>query len=87
MKFIKSFQKSNSKNSTDDGGQTMNKNNIEVVEETKMSKAMAVYQRMITIDGVKRKDIIQSFKDECDLTDAGAKTYYSNIKKKLSQSH
>lgn len=84
MKFIKLLQKSNSTGSTDNGEQTMSNKNDDKVPETKMSKAMAVYQRMIVVDGVKRKDIIQAFISECGLTDAGAKTYFTNIKKKIS---
>ena len=34
---------------------------------------------------VKRKDVIERFKDEVGLTKAGASTYYGNIKKKLSK--
>ena len=34
---------------------------------------------------VKRKDVIERFMDEADLTKAGSSTYYGNIKRKLTK--
>ncbi len=51
--------------------------------ESKMSLATKEYKRLIKKDGIKRKDIIKEFIDKCELTPAGAATYYNTIKKKL----
>ena len=53
--------------------------------ESKMMLATKAYQRMIKVEGVKRKDIIAEFINSCELTPAGAATYYTLIRKKLSK--
>ena len=50
---------------------------------TKVDKATKLFLRMYGKEGVKRKDIIAAFINKCELTPAGASTYYQNIKKKL----
>lgn len=45
---------------------------------TKRERAEAIYKRMHAKHS--RKEIIQAFVDELDMTDAGAATYYQNIK-------
>lgn len=50
--------------------------------ETKMDKATRVYLKMRNQEGVRRKDIIAEFINTCDLTPAGASTYYQKIKSK-----
>ena len=49
--------------------------------ETKVDKATKVFLAMYGKEGVRRKDIIHAFISRCDLTSAGASTYYQNIKK------
>lgn len=49
---------------------------------TKMDKATKVFLAMYGKEGVRRKDIINAFINRCELTSAGASTYYQNIKKK-----
>lgn len=49
---------------------------------TKMDKATKVFLAMYGKEDVKRKDIINAFINRCELTPAGASTYYQNIKKK-----
>lgn len=49
---------------------------------TKMLVATEIYKRMIGVKGVTRKDIIQKFIEEVNLTKAGASTYYQMIKDK-----
>jgi hypothetical protein len=49
---------------------------------TKMVVATEIYERMVAVKGVTRKDIIQKFIDEVKLTRAGASTYYQLIKAK-----
>jgi len=52
--------------------------------ESKMSKAIKIYQKLINKDGIKRKDIIKEFTNpSVGLTPAGAATYYNLIKKKF----
>ena len=51
---------------------------------TKVDKATKLFLRMYGKEGVKRKDIIAAFINKCELTPAGASTYYQNIKKKLN---
>ena len=51
---------------------------------SKVEQAMMMYTQNI---GTKsRKEIIQMFKDELQMSDAGASTYYQNCKKKSTQS-
>ncbi|MFD1555422.1 hypothetical protein ACFSHT_07225 [Paraburkholderia silviterrae] len=49
---------------------------------TKMELATEIYKRMRTIKDVTRKDIIEKFIAEVNLTKAGASTYYQMIKDK-----
>lgn len=51
---------------------------------TKVDKATKLFFSMYGKEGVKRKDIIAAFITKCELTPAGASTYYQNIKKKLT---
>jgi hypothetical protein len=51
---------------------------------TKVDKATKLFLGMYGKEGVKRKDIIAAFIAKCELTPAGASTYYQNIKKKLN---
>lgn len=51
---------------------------------TKVDKATKLFLRMYGKEGVRRKDIIAAFVNKCELTPAGASTYYQNIKKKLN---
>jgi hypothetical protein len=50
---------------------------------SKMEQAMDIFKRM-TRANYTRKDIIIEFKDQLDMKDAGASTYYQNIKTKLA---
>lgn len=52
--------------------------------KNKMDKATRVYLKMINKDGIRRKDIIAEFINSCELTPAGASTYYQKIKKKAA---
>jgi hypothetical protein len=54
--------------------------NVTEKQPSKMDKAKEVYERM-TLDGQSRKEIIAAFVKEVGLTDAGASTYYQNLKK------
>lgn len=54
-------------------------------QPTKMDAAKVVYSRM-TSEGKPRKEIIEAFTKEIDLTPAGASTYYQNIKKEFEKS-
>lgn len=60
----------------------------EVEEEkkkiTKKDLAEEIFHRM---DGAKRKEIIEAFMEEADLTKNGAATYYYNITKELKDNH
>ena len=47
---------------------------------TKMDLAKDVFGRMYGKNGIKRKDIIKAFIEDCGLTKAGAGTYYAKIK-------
>ena len=47
---------------------------------TKMDLAKDVFSRMYNKNGIKRKDIIKAFIEDCGLTKAGAGTYYAKIK-------
>jgi len=54
---------------------------------SKMEQATKIMQEMwddIQAGKVKRKDVIQLFMEEVNLSKAGASTYYGSIKKKLS---
>jgi hypothetical protein len=53
--------------------------NVTEKPPSKMDKAKDVYERM-TLDGQSRKEIIAAFVKEVGLTDAGASTYYQNLK-------
>ena len=53
---------------------------------TKKDLARDVFKRMYGKPGTKRKDIIAAFIKDCDLTKAGASTYYADIKKKHDSS-
>ena len=46
--------------------------------------AFEVYSRLIR-EGATRKDIIQAFQDEVDMSKAGATTYFYNMKKKYEE--
>ena len=51
---------------------------------SKIEKAKEVYERM-NLEGKSRKDIIAAFVKEVGLTDAGASTYYQNLKKPIEK--
>lgn len=58
---------------------------VAVVVESKASKARKVWDREVAANGgdaskLVRKDIIKMLKAECELTDAGAATYYQKMK-------
>jgi hypothetical protein len=55
---------------------------VQSENETKMDKATKVFLAMYGKEDVRRKDIINVFINRCNLTPAGASTYYQNIKKK-----
>ena len=56
---------------------------VQSENRTKMDKATKVFLAMYGKEGVRRKDVITAFINRCELTPAGASTYYQNIKKKL----
>lgn len=49
--------------------------------KSKMDKAKEVFEEMYGKEGVERKHIINEFVQRCELTNAGASTYYNTIKK------
>ena len=53
--------------------------NVTEKQPSKIEKAKEVYERM-TLEGKSRKDIIAAFVKEVELTQAGASTYYQNLK-------
>ena len=55
---------------------------------SKMDRAIKIMEEMwadLQAGKVKRKDVIERFMDEADLTKAGSSTYYGNIKRKLTK--
>ncbi|WP_444920879.1 hypothetical protein ACJJID_19435 [Microbulbifer sp. CnH-101-G] len=54
---------------------------------SKMAMATKAYERMRKVEGVKRKEIIEEFVNNCGLTPAGAATYYTLIRKKWSKNN
>ena len=58
---------------------------VQSENKTKVVKATEVFVAMYGKEGVRRKDIINEFINRCDLTSAGASTYYQNIKKKVKK--
>jgi len=65
----------------DTSGQTSEDNSQQSEPQTKMDRARVVFTKMFGQEGVKRKDIIARFISDCDLTKAGASTYYAKLKK------
>ena len=59
-------------------------NKLTAVSESKSAKATAIYKKLMA-EGKARKDIINLFKSELNMTDAGASTYYQNIKKSTAK--
>jgi hypothetical protein len=57
---------------------------VEAKVGSKMEQAIDIFKRM-TRANYTRKDIIIEFKDQLDMKDAGASTYYQNIKTKLAK--
>lgn len=55
---------------------------VQSENESKMDRATKVFLAMYGKEDVRRKDIINAFISRCELTPAGASTYYQNIKKK-----
>lgn len=53
---------------------------VVVKSETKVDKAKPLFDKLIT-EGKTRKQIIEAFINEVDLTPAGASTYYQNLKR------
>ena len=54
-------------------------------QPTKMDRAMTLYVKLITEDEhIPRKDIIDAFVKQCELTPAGAATYFNTIKKRVT---
>jgi hypothetical protein len=58
---------------------------VKIKGTSKVEKAKVIYDQMI-LEGRGRKEIIDAFVAEVDLTPAGASTYYQNIKKAAEQS-
>lgn len=54
--------------------------------ETKVDKAKPLYDKLI-LEGKTRKQIIDAFVNEIDLTPAGASTYYQNLKREAGKSN
>lgn len=54
--------------------------NVEVREGSKSQRAVDIYTKMLA-DGKSRKEIINVFKSQLEMGDAGASTYYQNCKK------
>ncbi len=51
---------------------------------TKMERATTLYMKLIAVDRhIQRKDVIEQFVKQCELTPAGAATYYNTIKKRV----
>ena len=55
--------------------------NDDTKPQTKMDKARAVFAELFGKEGVQRKDLIEKFINDCELTKAGAGTYYAKLKK------
>ena len=49
--------------------------------QSKMDKARTVFAEMFGKEGIQRKDLIEKFINDCELTKAGAGTYYAKLKK------
>lgn len=57
----------------------------EKLPATKMERATALYTKLLLDDpDIPRKDVIDEFVKHCELTPAGAATYYSTIKKRVA---
>ena len=54
--------------------------------ETKVDKAKPLYEKLV-LEGKTRKQIIEAFVNEIDLTPAGASTYYQNLKRDAEKSN
>jgi hypothetical protein len=78
--FSKKDSKKPSSTVSDNGQETVQPDD-QPASPSKMDKARVVFTKMFGNDGIKRKDIIERFIADCDLTKAGASTYYAKLKK------
>jgi len=51
--------------------------------QTKMDQAVKIMERMFFQQGKERKDILPVLMKKCDLSKAGASTYYQTIKNRI----
>lgn len=56
----------------------------ETREGSKSQRAVDIYTKMVA-EGKSRKDIITAFKSQLQMSDAGASTYYQNVKKSTTK--
>lgn len=59
-------------------------NKLTATNNTKMSRAVDLYTKLLAA-GKARKDVITAFKTELEMTDAGASTYFQNVKKAVAK--
>ena len=62
------------------------KSTVVTKEGSKMSKAVVIYQEMISQNNIRRIDIIKQFMSQLDMSKEGASTYFQNVKTKLNKS-
>lgn len=62
------------------------KSTVVTKEGSKMSKAVDIYQEMISQKDIRRIDIIKQFMSQLDMSKEGASTYFQNVKTKLNKS-
>lgn len=60
------------------------KSTVVTKEGTKMSKAVVIYQEMISQKDIRRIDIIKQFMSQLDMSKEGASTYFQSIKTKIN---
>lgn len=86
MKFGSIFQRDNSPLGSGEQEVYMTSTKSEKsAKRSKMDLATSVYERLAEDPGVKRKDIIAEFIASCQLTTAGAATYYGIIRKRAER--
>ncbi|PPD55523.1 MAG: hypothetical protein CTY12_00675 [Methylotenera sp.] len=59
-------------------------NKLTAGNNTKMSRAVDIYTKLLAA-GKARKDVITAFKTDLEMTDAGASTYFQNVKKAVAK--